>query len=837
MATQSDPQLTTYRDKRDPTRTPEPFGRIHIPPTGQLFVVQQHHASHLHFDLRLEVGGVLKSWAVPKGPSDDPGDKRFAVETEDHPLDYADFEGEIPAGNYGAGQVIVWDRGRYRMLEDFSAGFKRGKLLFELFGYKLKGIWTLVRLKSKDSTGREWLLIKERDSYASDQGVTFSDESVLSGQLVSEHKAGGSGTQKRLRRQLKSVSAARVKTFKRVNTRPMLAAAASDAHNRKGWLWELKYDGYRIVASKTAGEIKLLTRNGYDLADRFPEICQVLSHLPYDDLIMDGELVINDAGGRPNFHLMQTRARTRSSQLIGRAAIEQPATYYAFDLLYVAGTDLRDATLPERKKLLELVVPRYGAIVFSAHVADQGVATYEAAREMGIEGVVGKRAASRYQHGRSQDWVKVRNSRSTEFIVIGWSGDNTELASLSSLALAEYRGDKLAYVGHVGSGLSQHLRQEFERRLRSLTRKTCPIKPAPTTRKTTRWVTPRIVVEVAYTEYTPFGHLRHPSLLRIRDDKTPAECQSLFDAVDDTQVSVVPADVKVTVTNPDKIFFPEPGFTKADLVRYYRGIAPWMLPDLERRPLVLTRYPDGVTGKSFYQRDIPDYVPDWIQRETLWSSSTDSEVQYFIARSAEDLAYLANMGTIPIHLWHSTTEDLEHPDWCVIDLDPKLAPFDDVITLALAIGELADQIGLPAYPKTSGASGLHVLLPLGRQLTHDQSQTLGELLARVLVERYPEIATITRTVRARGKKVYVDYLQNGHGRLIAAPYAARAEAAGSVSMPLRWHEVNRGLRPARYHIGNAVRRMQRLGTDPLRDVLQKSPDLLRALEQLAALLA
>ena len=298
-----------------------------------------------------------------------------------------------------------------------------------------------------------------------------------------------------------------------------------------------------------------------------------------------------------------------------------------------------------------------------------------------------------------------------------------------------------------------------------------------------------------------------------------------------------PPPSRVTITNAEKLFYAEAGFTKSDLVSYYRQISPWLLPYLSDRPIVMTRYPDGISGKSFYQRDVPDYVPDWLRRESLWSDSTGREVSYFILQTAEDLAYVANMGTIPIHMWHATVTDLEHPDWCVLDLDPKLAPFDDVITLALAIGEIADQVDLPAFPKTSGASGMHVLIPLGRKLTHGQSQTLGELIARLLVERYPDIATITRVVRGRGKKVYVDYLQNGHGRLIVAPFSARAEPAASVSMPLKWREVNRRLKNQRFHIGNAARRMKRLGEDPMNSVISRQPDLVRSLARLAELIS
>jgi len=836
MARQHDPQLTTYRAKRDQHSTPEPFGRIDIPATGQLFVVQQHAARHLHFDLRLEVNGVLKSWAVPKGPSDDPKDKRFAVETEDHPLDYADFEGEIPAGNYGAGHVIVWDRGRYTALKDFADGYAKGKLLFDLYGCKLSGRWTLVRLKTRASTGKEWLLIKEHDAYVAANGPSYEHGSILSGLTVAElenPKRKGAA----LRRAALRLNDTKPVSASGVPGKPMLASAG-EASDRKGWLWELKYDGYRILAAKNRGEVTLFTRNGKVVSERFPEVCQVVAHLPVSECVIDGELVVNDAGGRPNFALMQQRARLANTHLIARAAVLQRATYYCFDLLQIQEIDLRDAPLKQRKQMLRRLLPSHSVLTYSEHVVAAGRETFAAARALGVEGVVGKRVNSRYRAGRSGDWVKVRAQRAGEFVVLGWSPTKSHASDIGAIALGEYRGGVLSYAGHAGSGLGQEVRADLVRRMKNIGRKTSPLSAgSKSVDKPTHWVRPNLVVEVSFTEYTPLGLLRHPSVVRVRDDKTATECVGGFDDVGGSLdgASSGPID-KVVVTNPDKIFFPDPNFTKADLVAYYRRIAPWIQPYLQDRPIVLTRFPDGVAGKSFYQRDVPDYVPDWIRRAALWSDSTQREINYFVVNSAEDLAYLANMGTLPIHVWHSRVADLEHPDWCVLDLDPKGAPFTDVVKLAQTIGDIAQEIGVPSYPKTSGASGLHVLLPLSGRLTHEQSRTLGELLARLVVDRHPDIATVARSVRARNKKVYVDYLQNGHGQLIAAPFCVRAEAAANVSMPLKWREVNAGLRNARYHIGNAVRRMQRLRLDPGRGVLTDEPDLERGLARLAEML-
>lgn len=830
-------KLDTYRSKRNPGKTPEPFGRLHIPPTGKLFVIQQHAARHLHWDFRLEVDGVLKSWAVPKGPSDDPSDKRFAVQTEDHPLDYADFEGHIPQGNYGAGHVIVWDRGRWQSIGDFAQGLQKGKLLFDLEGCKMQGRWTLVRLKNTRSKpnpdGKEWLLIKERDAYATDTGNTLGDTSVLSGLSVKQ-LAKPSAYRAALRRALNKTAHSAPRAANQIAIKPMLATTA-EAFDRAGWIWEFKYDGYRIIARKDASEVSLITRNGHKITDRFPEICQVLAHLPVEELVIDGELVVNQAG-RPNFSLMQTRARSTSIHQVAKASIELPATFYAFDALQVEGFDLRQCELLQRKQILRKILPATSAIVYSEHVPTQGLQTYATARALGIEGVVGKKSASPYRAGRSSEWIKARIQRSGDFVVVGWSAASGNREDIGSLALAEYRGGLLCYAGHAGSGLSAVLRKQLAQQVKKLARKTCALDEIPKTNKATHWLTPRLVVEVGFTEYTPFGHLRHPSILRVRDDKPAAECISHFDLAE-SAVELPAPTVNVIVTNADKTFFPQPGFSKGDVVDYYRKISRWMLPYLKDRPIVLTRFPDGIEGKSFFQRDVPDYVPDWIQREVLWSDSTEKEVNYFVVRSTEDLAYLANMGTLPIHMWHSRTSNLDKADWCVMDLDPKTAPFADVVTLAHCIGEIADSVDLPAYPKTSGASGLHVLIPLGEQLTHEQSRTLGELIARIVVTRHPDIATIARSLRSRKNKVYVDYLQNGHGRLIVAPFSVRAEPAASVSMPISWREVNSGLTNSRFHIGNAPRRMQRLKQDPLLQVLTQPPDLVRSLRKLAELLA
>ena len=817
--------LDAYRRKRDASATPEPFGGGAVAGgPRRLFVVQQHAATRLHWDLRLEVDNALKSWAVPKGPSMQPRDKRFAVQVEDHPVEYADFEGTIPHGNYGAGQVIVWDQGTYTPLEDFDAGFQEGKLLFDLHGHKLRGRFTLVALKGRDNTGKEWLLIKESDDWVSD--APLPEESVFSGLSVA---------------QMADVAAAEGAFEGRIAKRkppppksgsfdekPMLAKA-SEPFNRADWVFEIKYDGYRLLIAKSGDDVSLRSRNGLDLTPRFPEIVKCARRLPCREFVIDSEVVVHDARGVPSFPLLQERAAVRGEWATARAARHDPVTCYAFDLLHAAGYDLKRLPLLERKSLLEALLPPVGPLRYSTHVEADGVETFEAVSRLGLEGVVGKRADSPYEAGRSDHWRKVRANRTGDFVIAGWTPGKSDAADLGALALAEYRGGALAYCGRVGSGLGSAKRRDAQAQVHAL-----PAGEALDADPNVRWVAPKLVCEVQYREYSLEGHLRLPVFLRLRDDKDPAECVGAFDAPAELAPEPAPARV-VPFTNRDKVFFPEKALTKGDLLDYYEKIAPWMLPYLADRPLVLTRFPDGIHGKSFYQRDAPAFVPDWVERKMLWSESAEREVHYFVVQNAESLLYLANMGTIPIHAWHSRITDLEHPDWCVLDLDPKDAPFERVVATAKAIEELLGEIDLPGFLKTSGASGLHVLLPLARQLTHALATTLGELLARIVLRRQPEICTLARMVRQRERKVYIDYLQNGHGQLLVAPFSARAEPAASVSMPVKWSELNGRLKNANYHLKNAPARLKRMG-DSMAPVLTVEPDLERALARLGELL-
>jgi len=854
--------LSAYRAKRSLGRTPEPAGTVvPEPEASRLFVVHKHAARRLHYDLRLEMEGVLRSWAVPKGPSYDPGDKRLAVHVEDHPIEYGDFEGLIPEGNYGAGAVIVWDRGQWIPQEDPLQGLEKGKLLFELRGFKLKGMWTLVKLKKTD---KEWLLIKERDGYAKSPGTEFPEESVLSGLTVEDLEQGRT-PESEIRRVLERLEAP-AKPVKPDAAQLMLAETADEPFSRPGWVFELKLDGYRILAAKEGGIVRLLSRNGNDLAPSFPDVVRAVAALPFERLLLDGEIVTLDDDGRPSFQRLQGRARLRRSLDVRRAAVTSPATFYGFDLLGFEDLDLRPLQLLDRKSVLQRILPATGVLRYLDHFERDGITLYEQVRGLGLEGIIGKKADSPYRGGRSPAWVKVRTRKTDDFIVVGFTAPKGTREGFGALHLAQYVDGKLIYSGRAGSGFTGKELARVHADLEAIRRPTPPCEgPLPKDRSTT-WVEPRIVCEVEYTEWTDEGLLRQPVFLRFRDDKRPAEVlgkprpgpeengqKQVDEDGNSDEMPEPPASVRsrprplapesedegpaphdVVFSNLKKVFWPAERYTKGDLIEYYRAVSPWLLPYLKDRPVVLTRYPDGIDGKWFYQKDAPVFVPGWLRTQRIWSEDTQREIDYFICDDLESLLYLANLGSIPLHVWASRAQTLDRPDWCVLDLDPKAAPFEHVVEVARSLRALCEEIELPHFVKTSGSSGLHVMLPLGRQVSYEQSRSLGELLARVVVSELPEIATITRHVARRGGKVYLDYLQNIAGQLIASPFSVRPLPGAPVSTPLEWREVTKKLDIRSFTIRTVPERMNKLQVDPLRDVINLVPDLGRVLERLAA---
>jgi bifunctional non-homologous end joining protein LigD len=826
-------RLADYRSKRSAAATPEPFGATpRAEGRARMFVVQKHWATRKHFDLRLEIGGVLHSWAVPKGVSPDPQDKRLAMEVEDHPLEYGDFEGLIPEGNYGAGAVIVFDRGRWVSHGDPEEGLRDGKLLFDLWGYKLRGRFTLFR--TKGGAPNAWLLVKKPDAWTA-PAVSVEERSIFSGLTVEELREGREPTRE-IRERLQKLRAPE-REVRPADVEPMLAQTAEAPFSRPGWVFELKYDGYRLIAGRAGSEPVLRYRRGQDVTARFPELATALTRLPYAGLVVDGELVVLDEENKPSFQRLQQRVHLTRPADVARGAIGLPATLFAFDLLACAGHDLRPLPLTERKELLRRILPPVGPIRYSEHWPEHGEAVYEEVSRLGFEGLIAKKADAPYRAGRSSAWLKIKADRTADFAVVGFSPPKGSRAGLGALHLAFHDGKGLVYAGRVGTGFSgeqlRELRETFEPLRRSDPPCTGPL-PSP---EEAHWVEPRLVAEVRYREWTEAGLLRHPVFLRLREDKSIEECAPPVVVSADTRPELPALDQgtgerTVALSNLDKVFWPEDGYTKGDLIDYYKSVARWMLPYLKDRPLVLTRYPDGIHGKSFFQKDAPAFAPEWLRTETMWSEHAEREIRYFVVDHEEGLAYIANLGAILLHLWSSRIGAVAQPDWCILDLDPKEAPFRNVVTVARALKSLCDEIGLECFVKMSGSSGLHVLLPLGGQCTYDESRQLAELLARVIVSDLPDIATVTRQIGKRGERVYIDCYQNGHGKLLVAPYSVRPLPGAPVSAPLRWSEVDSKLDISRHTIRTMPARLAKLKKDPLLGVLATMPDLPGALERL-----
>jgi bifunctional non-homologous end joining protein LigD len=824
------------------------------------FVVQQHSARRLHYDFRLELGGVLKSWAVPRGPSADPSEKRLAVEVEDHPVEYADFEGVIPAGNYGAGPVIVWDRGAWEPVEDPVKGLAQGKLVFRLRGYKLRGEWTLVRTHGKSRGPREWLLIKHKDGFV-DPGEErpFAQTSVLSGLAVGE-------VGKIAERAAALEEAAAAAPRRRVDPgawKPMLAETRERPFSAPDWLFELKIDGYRTLAVRDGSSVALRSRNGEDVTGRYPEIALAVRALPCERALLDGEIAVLDAEGRPSFQALQGRAQLSRPKDVAPAALAAPASYFAFDLLSLGERDLRPLPLTQRKALLARLAPRLGPILLLEGIEARGEDLWREVKARGLEGIVGKKAGSPYRSGRSGDWVKIRQWRNGDFAVVGYSAPGGKgRVGLGALHLAVRVDGQLRYAGAVGSGFTDRLLGDLRRRLEASKVGKPPFQGERPAGRGHTWVEPSLVCEVTFHDWTGDAHLRQPVFVRLREDKgiedltsegrpaaqAPPGDRSPLPGGERARVkggsqakrrakAGAPPPAKegdqppaVPLSNLDKVYFPEDGFTKGDLVDYYRAIAPWLLPHLASRPLTLTRFPDGIHGKSFFQKDAPAWRPGWIRTATVWSE--ERELAQFVVDDLPSLLYVVNMGTIPIHIGASRAPELGRADWCSVDLDPKGAPFAHVVKLAGMLRALCDDIGLPVFVKTTGQAGLHVLVPLGGQCTHEQARQLAGLLARAVAEAAPDIATMERMIAARAGRVYLDTLQNGLGKTLAAPFCVRPRRGAPVSTPLRWEEVGGKLDPSRFTIETVPRRMAVLGSDPLEGVLRLRPDLVGALARL-----
>ena len=858
--------LEAYRKKRDPERTTEPFGGAVQPAPGAKpaaaasaaptlhFIVQEHWARNLHFDLRLELDGVLKSWAVPKGPSVRAEEKRLAVHVEDHPLEYANFEGVIPSGNYGAGSVIVWDRGPYRSFKPESVRelYERGLIEIELFGHKLGGKWTLVRTRSQ----KEWLLLKKKDAAAADvDAIERWPRSVITGLTVQEMKDANAWLAA-LRADVEAKRAPRG-DVRAAQVKHMLATLTEQPFTRTDWLFEIKYDGVRVIAERRGDDVRMFGRSGEDITARYPEIAGAIAALAVPNLVLDGEIIAFDDSGRPSFGRLQKRMLLSKPRDIAAAMARVPVRAVFFDCLGLEGHDLRKLPLRDRKELLARALPPAGIVQSADHVEAQGEAFYEAASEMGLEGIIGKRADSTYTGRRAPEWVKIKCQKRQEFVIGGWTEPRGSGRHFGALHVGVFEDGRLKHVTRVGSGFDDAFQDKLWPQLESLARKDSPFGDTGPNTRVDHWVEPRLVCEVRFTEWTADEGLRHPIFLGMRDDKKPEDVhrEDSRAPIEETAVeeaapeegaadpedapparsraAKAPAERVVRLSNLKKVFWPDDGYTKADLIAYYETVAPLMLPYLRDRPIVLTRYPDGIKGKSFFQKDAPVFVPDWIRTETVYSKDSDRDIKFFVLDDVESLRYVANMGTIPIHMWSARSGSLEQPDWLVIDLDPKGAPFSQVVEVAKVARRILEELELPSHPKTSGATGLHILIPLGRRYTHAECKTFARLLATLIQHETPEISTLARPLHARGGKVYVDWGQNGHGITIVAPYSLRPLPGASASCPLRWSEVNAKLDPKNFTLKTLPKRFEKM-EDPLAAILGPGIDMGTAIAAIEA---
>ncbi len=821
--------LDAYRDKRDPVRTPEPFGGELRPGTGALFVVQQHAARSLHWDLRLEIDGILVSWAIPKGPSADPEQKRLAVQTEDHPIEYGDFEGVIPAGNYGAGPMILWDRGVYRIVDGTTPaeGLAAGKIDLELFGHKLRGRWALVHL-AKGETRRQWLFIKKADHFASD-GDLIADwpQSVVSGLRVDE-RADPSERVGALVSKARGTGAPRA-LLRKTDLAPMLAVAGDHAFSDAEWIYEVKYDGVRAALARLAdGTFHFSSRNGLDFSERFPEIALVGRYLPHHTFAIDGEVIAVEESGAGSFELLQ-------SGLGGRLGSSVRVVMYAFDLLHLDGFDLRSLDILARKELLRALLPTTGPVRYADHLHQHGEELFEIARQRGLEGIVAKRLRTPYRSGkRSRDWLKLKLPRITRLAVVGWQPTRGS-QTLGSLLLGWIVDGRLRFAGKVGSGIDRDTAAGLLARLETI-RVEAPKLEIDATDIPRRavFVEPEHVALVRYTEATSRGLLRHPVFVDLD------EAADWRDCVSPAEVGAEPGHERPTAppdrssastwspTNLDKVYWPAEGYRKRDLLEYYQAVWPYISPYLRDRPLVLTRYPDGIDGKSFFQKHAPEHLPSWVGTVTVGG------VRAVVCNDLESLLYVANLGCIPIHIAGARADRADRPDWLVLDLDPKQAPFEHVVRVARHLVKLLTDVSLPSFIKTSGQTGLHVMVPLPATARHDDAKMLAEVIAKVTESEIPEIATVARPLAERRGRVYIDYLQNGRGKTIAAPYCVRPAPGAPISMPLRWRQVTSRLTPKRFTIKTSVAMVRKLG-DPMRWLLDGSLEVDEMLAAIARL--
>jgi bifunctional non-homologous end joining protein LigD len=879
-------KLSEYSAKRSFQATPEPAASVPEGRSGPLlFVIQQHSATRMHYDFRLECDGVLKSWAVPKGPSLDPVDKRLAVPTEDHPFDYASFEGIIPKGQYGAGEVIVWDCGVYSPDEEADwvsdrraaeaqvlKGLEKGKLSITLRGEKVKGSYALV----KTSRGKDWLLIKHKDRFVSKDDVTARSRSVLSGITVDEMNA-----MPVQRREAEKLAPAGKREALPDKLEPMHAELAQAPFNKPDWMWEPKLDGYRTLVFLKEDQVSMRSRRGLELAKTFPGLAAELGKQG-TSMVLDGEIVAFDESGKPSFNALQNRFQLKTERDIAIAERTTPVVFYAFDLLHFDGVDLRKAAYTDRRRYLaQCLLP--SPLVQLVHAGEDGVELYRAALASGFEGVIGKRKDSRYEAGkRSSAWLKVKSTTSGDFVVGGYTKGKGARVPLGALLIGYWQGGKLRYASHVGSGFDDRTLKQVQERLEPLRRKSCPFDGKPELNAPTTWVEPRSVVEVKFQGWTGDGSLRAPVFLRLRDDldakslsadqRKPSTPESGLDEVV-RQIDACKANGTITVeghaiklTNLDRVYWPadpalkQPALTKRDLLHYLARISGAMLPHLEDRPLTMIRMPEGIHGQRFFQKHWTQARPEFVKAITVFSGHKDESHEYLLCNNLPTLLWLAQSGTLEFHVWHSrakfdidaaskeadyasSLESLEasvlnYPDYVVFDIDPYIysgkenagdepelntVAFEKGKEVAFRLRELLNSMSLDPIVKTSGKTGLHVFLPIRRTIDFDAAREVSERVGRHLMRLHPKDITLEWSVPKRTGKIFMDYNMNVRGKTLNVAYSPRGAPGAPVSMPLTWDELARA-HPLDFRITNAIEFLAG-SEDRWRTALERKQDL------------
>lgn len=802
--------LDEYIKKRDFTSTPEPGAEIDSS-NKHRFVFQRHRASRLHYDLRLELEGVLKSWAIPKGPSMNPSDKRLAVQTEDHPIKYLTFEGSIPKGNYGAGKMRIWDTGTFTSAisnKDLLEQLNEGNLKIQLNGEKIKGEFALVRTKRGDQQNH-WLLIKKNDRYATE--LEYDAEDYKQTEETGELKGA-------------------VRTLNpKATIKPMLATSTKKIFNDKSWIYELKWDGYRMIANLNKGKVSLTSRNGISYNSKFSKIVDDLNIIPHD-VILDGELVALNEHGLPVFQDLQNYDNKSTSDL----------RYYVFDMLYLNGHSMLDLPLLERKSLIPDVLENTKRSLFCDHIEGMGAAFYKKAIDAGMEGVMAKKADSTYSPGyRTESWLKIKSVESEEVIICGYT--NSKSSPFGSLILGRYNEEVLEYVGNCGTGFSVKTQREILKKLEPLETEKRPFQEKISLKgRLPNWVEPEIVCEVSFSEWTKTGKMRHPVFKGLREDKEISEVKT---ASEDPSVtasansgnSVEINGRQVNFTNLDKIYWPESGLRKYDLIDYYLKVSDYILPYLKDRPQNLHRHPNGISKQSFYQKDNEGMLTDWVETVKIYSKSSNRDINYLLCQDEASLLYMANLGCIEINPWNSTIHNLNEPDYAVIDLDPSATnSFEEVIEVAKITKEILDEAKINALCKTSGSSGLHIYIPLATKYSNEEARDFVKLLCYFILERTKGLTSMDRAVKNRKGKIYLDYLQNRRGQTLASAYCARPKPDAPVSAPLEWNELKRGIQIKDFTIKNMPERLEKIG-DIFSQVLKEGIDMETSLSNLNAL--